>query len=107
MRINSGAGDDSITNCGDSVTIDGGDGYDVIYSDVGGSTESGTNINIFGGKGNDFIGSDTPYSTINGGADDDTIYNYGWNVSIDGGADVFHVNNVAYQISGKKLVPNP
>ena len=82
-----------IANSSDTVKIDGGDGKDTIYSDLGGSKESGSNIKIFGGAGNDYIGSNAYNSTIDGGAGNDYIYSYGWNVSLSGGAGNDYISN--------------
>lgn len=68
------------------VTLDGGDGYDRMENRRGGHKAL-----ILGGKGNDQIWNGeynhgNNYATIDCGAGDDTVSNYGKNSSIVGGA---------------------
>ena len=90
---------DTISNSGDSVTIDAGDGDDYIWN------EYAYYVTINAGAGNDFIsnnsssvkidagdGNDSIYSgygdsvTINAGAGNDFIGNSGWYTTINAGA---------------------
>ena len=90
---------DSITNTGDYVTIDAGDGDDTIYSE-------GYDVSINGGAGDDNI--DNWYSsnnvTINGGNGNDTIYNVGSSSTVkingDDGDDYIHNDSESVTIDG-------
>ena len=63
--ITSGAGNDTVTNSTDKVTIDGGAGNDEL------SSYAGSNVSINGGAGSDtiFIAN----GTVSGGAGDDSL----------------------------------
>ena len=81
--------DDSITNSGDYVTIDGAAGNDYIYN------EGGTNVSINGGKGDDDIINSGSNVTLSGDDGADYISNEGGtNVSISGGkGDDYIINS--------------
>ena len=96
--IDGGAGKDSIENSpgGSRVSINGGDGNDLIYN--GGSYDDywhngGSQVSINGGNGNDSIYNGGSQVTIDGGAGKDTITNSGSNVSIAGGKDNDSISN--------------
>ena len=117
------SGNNSINNTGYAVVIDGGTGNDTIdnggyYNEVYYNGDSST---ISGGEGSDLI---TNYIgrnvTIAGGVDNDSIYNYSDSVSIYGGAgndsicnsyDVEHVtinggdgNDSIYNYEGSNVI---
>ena len=77
-----GAGDDLLYNAGNNVTMSGGEGNDSLYNYCGDS------VTMSGGMGDDslenFKGNNV---TMDGGAGDDSLYNsWGANVSMNGGA---------------------
>lgn len=76
MTINSGAGDDEISNLSDNVSISSGKGNDDI-------SNHGVN-----------------YVSINAGAGNDTVRNYGDNVSVSGGKGA----DILYGGSGKSTL---
>lgn len=95
VSIDGGAGNDYIVltktysghyDYSDYSTVKGGDGNDTIKN------SGGRNVSIDGGGGNDSIQNMRSSVTVNGGADDDDIGNYGDSgdgldsVSIDGGS---------------------
>ena len=55
---------------GSYVTINSGEGNDTV-------SNGGTNVKIAAGKGNDYITNSGPNATISGGAGNDSIYSYG------------------------------
>ncbi len=68
MVVYAYAGDDSIYNSAPDVTIDAGDGNDIMYA----SNFSASSIN--GGNGNDYIDASYAWdATVDGGAGNDTI----------------------------------
>ena len=100
-------GNDSVTNSGANVSIDGGAGDDYILNNSGMrvSINSGSGndyifsngwyASIDGGDGDDFIVSDftNSFATINGGFGNDSIYNDGSHVSIHAGAGNDSIEN--------------
>ena len=103
--INSGDGDDYISNYGARATIRGGDGDDTIDNNgiirVDDSVDD-SDVNVVavsdeflidGGSGNDDICNINSGATLLGGANDDYISNSGDNVSIDGGTGNDHITN--------------
>lgn len=84
VTIDGGAGSDFVSQEGDShVSVNGGDGNDTIEN------YGYDNVTILGGAGNDSVLNWTfnENSTIDGGSDNDRIYNAGKNLLIKGGAD--------------------
>ena len=78
VTINGGAGDDSIFNQGENVSMNSGDGNDYIRNE---------SIIIFNDVTQQFeTVSSVDNATIEGGAGDDNINNYGENVSVNGSA---------------------
>jgi Ca2+-binding RTX toxin-like protein len=89
-RIQAGAGDDLVILSSASVaiagvSIDGGDGNDVLWGNSGDDT-------INGGAGNDQIDGGPGNDTINGGTGDDIIYGGDGNDNLTGGtgSDILH-----------------
>ena len=64
------AGNDSITNVFDKVTISTGVGNDYVWN-------RGSNVQIFGEAGKDFIINSGDSVKVAGGADNDSIFSYG------------------------------
>ena len=87
-----GAGNDSIKNYGDKVTIGGGDGNDYIDN-------HGDSVKIVGGADNDYIENDGNKVTISGGDGDDSVKNYGGRVSIVGGAGNDSIKNYGDKVT--------
>ena len=86
-NLNGGAGNDFISNHGDSVKIGGGADNDSIYND-------GNKVTISGGAGNDEIYNYGDSVKIEGGAGNDSITNWsGNNVKIEGGAGNDSIRN--------------
>ena len=104
--INSGNGNDNVANYGDSVKINAGEGNDSIINehtgctiDCGGGDDyvdnyfenyrypQRVNILINGNSGKNTIKSGAASGTINGGSDNDYIYNKGrsYDLTINGG----------------------
>ncbi len=79
--VNGTAYNDTITNSGQKVTINSGAGNDKI------SNSYGHNSSIVAGAGNDSIYCISDYVTVYGGAGSDTISNGVWRSKIFGGAD--------------------
>ena len=78
-----GSGSDTIYNSYASVTIDAGDGNDIVEN-----LNAGSLVSILGGDGDDSIANYRDQNTLIGGAGNDTIYNYvGRYTTIDGGDD--------------------
>ena len=124
--INSGADNDVIVNVGNENSLDAGAGNDEIYN-------WGSNVSISGGKGNDSLwgySNAEKFLYFNGDGDDIifgfgdedtlTLDNINFKTSykdeavifkLDGGsvtlrefnAEIFHVNDDVYKISGSKL----
>ena len=69
VTMNSGAGNDSISNYGNYVSISAGNGNDSIYN------SSGHHVTIIGGNGNDSILNRGNYGSISGGNGKDFIQN--------------------------------
>eukprot|EP00899_Mesostigma_viride_P013746 jgi/Mesvir1/22372/Mv17871-RA.3 len=77
-----GSGNDKLTNVGtDRVTMDGGDGSDVLWGGAGNDT-------LYGGAGNDYLHGedDVDYDKLRGGTGSDVLYG-GVADLIDGGED--------------------
>ena len=86
--VDLGDGNDSIYNSASNTTILGGVGDDSIINTRSNSSIKGSNF-IDGGDGKDYISNQIyigDYTTVNGGADNDTIENRGSWASISGGA---------------------
>ena len=98
--------DDSISNYGKNVIIEGGAGKDSIRN-------YGATVTINGDAGNDLIYNDSvaSYVTISGGADNDSIRNYGTNVVINGNDGKDTIRNYASNVTidggaGKNIIVN-
>ena len=79
------AGHDTVDNYGGAVSIDAGAGNDSIRNNNNNSNPLNSNVTIDAGDGADFIYNEGANALINGGADDDTVENYGAATSIIGG----------------------
>lgn len=84
---------------GAGVTIEGGDGYDVLRGSAeddvlsgGGGTDDlfgdGGDDVLNGGEGADYLGDYSGSNTINGGAGDDYIYGIGYGRGVSGNVDI-------------------
>ena len=93
VKIDSGAGDDTIETSGNNVTIDSGAGNDSIegwWSDYN---------SMVGGAGNDTIDNiDNDSVTISGGEDNDSIHSSGGGTVIDGGTGDDTLQNENFRI---------
>ena len=102
VTINGGNGDDTIMTYGKYVLVNGGDGDDEIHNWTD-PFKSGSYTTLNGGDGNDFIQNGVhPYVLINGGSGVDQIRNYGYQVTINGGADYDMI--YLYSESNKTLI---
>ena len=67
------AGNDTVYNHGDNVTVEGGTGADLIINGQW-YGRGGVNVSLSGGDGNDTISSSGSNSKLDGGAGNDLIY---------------------------------
>ena len=80
------AGNDSITNVFDKVTISAGVGNDYVWN-------RGSNVQIFGEAGKDFIINSGDSVKVAGGADNDSIFSYGRYATVTGDAGNDYIEN--------------
>lgn len=102
--INAGAGDDVVnltsTNYAvGNVTINGGDGQDVLWSGAGNDVvngDAGDDV-LHGGAGNDYLQASDGNDTILGGDGDDTLIGQAGNDRLEGGAgdDILYGGDMA------------
>ena len=98
VTINAGAGNDSIINFAAKSSVGGGKGNDLIAneSDSRGYWGDGSHVSIDAGDGNDLIdGNRGEHVKIFGGKGSDTVYNWkeGNKVTISGGDDGDYITN--------------
>ena len=99
VSISAGANADKITNTGAQVIVDAGTGNDTVYN-------TGDEVSIFGGTdtGKDSILSSGKNVSIDAGAGDDTIKIFGdlvYEVTVEGGKGSDKIYNESVALEGK------
>ncbi len=93
--IAAGAGNDTVLNSGVLVTVDAGEGSDIV------ANYSGASLAVIDlGSGNDSINNSAAASSLNAGAGNDTVINFGSSMTIKGGdGDDYLSNNSAASLT--------